>query len=481
MAKRELARRHFINFCEYVYPGYKRNWHIDLLADALERTITGEIRFLLVEMPPRHSKSIHVSQMFPAYVMGRDKDVPVIVASYSGDLATDHGRETRNLIDSQEYKNVFPGTSLAPDSQAKGKWHTNGKGSYNALGVGGSATGKGARYFVIDDPFKDREEADSEVVRESRYKWYRSVARTRLTPDGSMIIMHTRWHDDDLIGRLVKDGEDWVDYFDFVQGTKTAKWVRLRLPAIAEHDEVYRKEGESLWPQQFDLSELADIKKTLGSYEWSALYQQNPIDSENQEFRKQWFLPIDWHEVRKKHTRNFLTIDTAISKKASADFTAVVRNYVDRANKWHIASQRYKISPTELIDLLFKLYDEEKYEKIGIEKTIYLDAIKPFLDDEMRKRNKFLPIVELTHNETQKETRIRSLIPRYESKSVFHIEKENLDLEEELLRFPKGTHDDLADALAYQSQIAQPPEYISPADALSRYNERNRNLRNNAR
>ena len=422
-------------------------------------------------MPPRHSKSIHVSQLFPAFVVGKNKDYSVIVSSYSGDLATDHGRETRNMISGQAYQNVFD-TRLAEDSSAKGKWNTNGKGAYNAVGVGGSATGKGADYFIVDDPFKDRKEADSELIREERWKWFRSVARTRLTPDGCMIVMHTRWHDDDLIGRITKE-DSWMSWEDYKDKTdykplgdeNNPKWVRMSFPAIAEQDEPYRASGEALWPARYPISELLDIKRTLGSFEWSALYQQSPIDSESQEFKKSMFLPVTRKEVFGKRTRNFITIDTAISKAASSDYTGVVRNYVCNENKWHISSQQYKISPKELIDLIFALYDEDKPEKIGIEKTIYLDAIKPFLDEEMRKRSKFLPIVELDHKQTAKEIRVRSLLPRYESKSIMHIEGENEALEEQLLRFPKGIHDDVIDALAYQSQIAQAPSFVDARQA----------------
>lgn len=459
---RELARRNLLNFNKYVYPNYKVNWHIELLCQALDLVIEGKIRFLIVEMPPRHSKSLNVSQLFPAYVVGRNKDDSVIVASYSGDLATDHGRETRNLIATQEYQNIFD-TKLAADSNAKGKWNTNGKGAYNAAGVGGSITGKGAKYFVVDDPFKDRKEADSELIREERWKWFRSVARTRLTPDGGMVLMHTRWHDDDLIGKVTRE-DDWVDYFDFLEGKK-AKWVRLTLPAIAEKDEKYRKQGEALWPGHYNLDELMSIKSDLGSYEWSALYQQNPLDEESQEFKKHWFKEVEMYEVDKFQTRRFITIDTAISEKAISDNTGITINYVNQQNFWHLKAFKIKVSPTDLIELLFTLFDSVRPEKIGIEKTIYLQAIKPFLDEEMRRRNKFLPIVELDHQQTAKELRIRGLTPRYENGSIFHIKGECKDLEEELLRFPKSVHDDVMDSAAYQSQIAEPPLY-NPVDEI---------------
>lgn len=411
----------------------------------------------MVEMPPRHSKSVHVSQLFPAYVVGKDKDTPIIVASYSSDLATDHGRETRNIVDSAEYGHLFD-TRLAPDSAAKGKWNTNGKGAYNAAGVGGSITGKGAKFFIIDDPLKDRKEADSPIVREDNWKWFRSVARTRLTPDGAIILMHTRWHDDDLIGRLTdKEGtkEDWIDYFDFLQGSK-AKWVRLRLTAIADTDELYRAKGEALWPQRYPLTELEDIKKTIGSFEWSALYQQNPVDEATQEFRRDWFRYRSWAEVQDMVTRKFATIDTAISKRDEADATGVTRNYVDLGNNWNIKCRNYRINALGVIDLIFELH-KEGFELIGIEEGIYKDAIEPFLKAEMSKRNIFPHVVTLKHNQTAKPTRIRGLIPRYETGKVFHITGECDDLEEQLLRFPKAAHDDCPDSEAYQLQVAEPP------------------------
>lgn len=458
LAKRELARRHFRYFPEYIYEGYQSNWHTELICDALERVLKGEIRFLFIEAPPRHSKSIHVSQLFPAYVVGKNKDDSVIVASYSGDLATDHGRETRNLIDSKRYQNLFA-TRLAQDSSAKGKWNTNGKGAYNAVGVGGSITGKGAEFFVIDDPFKDREEADSQIVRESRWKWLRSVARTRLSPKGAMIIMHTRWHEDDIIGRLT-DGEDkepWVDYFDYLKnGLGEAKWVRLTLKAIATEDEVYRKTGEALWPTRYPLEELQDIKASLGPYEWSALYQQLPVDEENREFKKEWFKYRPMEKVEAMRLRKFVTIDTALKDKQGSDYTGVTRNYVNDLNEWHFRADRYRLNSKGIIDLIFTLH-EEGFEKIGIEEGAFTYAVEPFLKEEMKLRQSFPNIVMLKHNGTMKEVRIRGLVPRYSLGKIFHIEGACDDLEGEALVFPKGANDDVLDSAAYQLQIAQPP------------------------
>lgn len=411
-------------------------------------------------MPPRHSKSLHVSQLFPAWAVGRDDNKSVIVSSYSGDLAVTQGRETRNILKSPEYQKVFK-TKLAADSDAKGKWNTEGKGAYNAAGVGGSITGKGADFFVIDDPLKDRKEADSQLIRDDRHKWMKSVARTRLTPKGAMIILHTRWHDDDMIGRIVAEG-DWVDYFDW-KPEIDKKWVRLSFPAIATHDEPYRKAGEALWADRgFNLKELKSIKEDIGGYEWSALYQQNPVDEDNQVFKKEWFKYREWDEVLDMSTGNYLSIDTPGKSEIveGTDYYGITFNFVDTSNKWNIMSERRKMSLKDFVDFLFTSHTNFKLDSIGIEKTAFVEGMELYLNEEMERRNHYLPIVSLKHGGTQKEKRIIGLQPRYERGGVYHIRRYNkntcVDLEEELVRFPKAVNDDASDSAAYQVQMVEP-------------------------
>jgi predicted phage terminase large subunit-like protein len=433
-------------------------WHIKELGELLDEIEKGNIRFAMVEEPPRHSKSLNVSQLFPAYFVGKDRNRSVIVASYSGELATDHGRETRNLIATQRYQNIFD-TKLASDSNAKGRWNTNGKGAYTAAGAGGSITGKGADLFVVDDPYKDRKEADSQIIREDRWAWLRSVARTRLTPTGAMLITHTRWHEDDMIGRLTNPKseykEEYVTWWEYKQG-KRAKWVLLSLPAIAIEDEEHRKVGEPLWPERYGVEELEDIKKSLGPYEFSALYQQNPVDDASREFKTEWFKTRTMDEISKMTVRRFATIDPNLKKSDQSDYCGVVRNYVNSDGQWNLKATRYRVNSKEVIDLVFLLHDEG-FEKIGIEEGAFSYVVEPFLQEEMRKRGKFPNVVPLKHNQTMKETRIRGLIPWFAGHMVYLIEGECDDLESELLAFPKGTHDDVADACAYQIQLAEPP------------------------
>lgn len=462
LARRELARRHLSNFAGYVYEDYIGGWHTEILCEALEKVERGEIRFLLIEAPPRHSKSVHVSQLFPAWIVGRNPDRSVIVASYSGDLATKHGRETRNLLQKQEYANVFK-TRLAPDSSSKSSWNTqkydqqrsqwrNAKGAYNAAGVGGSVTGKGADVAIVDDSLSGRAAAESLLVRDTLWDWYRSVFRTRLTPDGGMVVMGTRWHLDDLAGRIMEE-ESWRDYFAPDNGEK---WVRLSFMAIAEVNETHRKAGEALWPERYDLDELLAIKKSLGPYEWEALYQQRPISAETQEFKPEWYqyrTHTEVAELDRKHRT--LTIDSAVSKAESADSTGFCDNLVDSNGYWNMKAWKQKLSPDELIEQLFSMHLANEYDRIGIEEGMYLLVLKPFLDKAMRERSIYLPIVPLKHKQTQKEVRIRGLIPHYSSESVYHIEGECSELEFELSVFPNGKHDDVADATAYQPQVLE--------------------------
>jgi len=212
-----------------------------------------------------------------------------------------------------------------------------------------------------------------------------------------------------------------------------------------------------LWPERYPLSELESIKKTVGVYNWSSLYQQNPVLTENQEFKQEWIKYRKRVEVEKIKTRNFITIDTAYSEKTSSDYIGFCENYVDKENNWNLSAYKMKMNPKDFVDYLFTLQDKRSFEKIGIEKTAYLVGLKPYIDTECKKRNRFLPIVELHHNQTAKETRIRGLIPRYSSKSVYHIEGECNDLEDEMFTFPKGITDDVIDATAYQNDMAEAP------------------------
>lgn len=446
------ARQHLIDFQIATNPSYESNWHHDVIARELENIEAfgdRDYKVLLVFVPPRHGKSELCSIGFPAWYLGRNPTKEIITVSYSAELAQDFGGKTRSLVNGEAYPYIF-NISLKEDEQAKAKWRTNKGGSYTSVGVGGAITGRGANILLFDDPIKNREEAESEVYREKVWQFFTSTAFTRLEPRGVVVVILTRWHVDDLAGRILSNKEL----------SKRCKIIHF--PAIATQREIHRQVGDALWAERFNVDALTEIKNTIGPYDWESLYQGSPVLTENQEFKPQWFKYIPESQAGALSMRRFLTIDTAISKKAQADFTGFCDNRVSSQNYWHLKSWRMKLGAEELVEILFTLYrtalaNQQPYEAIGIEKTIYTDGLKPYLDMEMRRRNTFLPIVPLEHREIKKEIRIRGLVPRYAAGSIFHIEGECKALEEEMFQFPMGLHDDVLDATAYQLQLADAP------------------------
>lgn len=451
-----MARRHLLDLVTYLMPGYVINWHHKVIADALEAVERGEIKRLMIEVPPRHGKSLLSSTYFPAWYMGKHPDHEIALASYSADLAVDFGRNTRNIMRSEEYAHLFE-THLAEDSKSAGRWNTEKGGGYSAVGIGGALTGRGANLAIIDDPIKNREEADSQTYQQRVIEWFRSTLYTRLAPAGAIVLINTRWSELDLSGQLLAEEKNDGDV-----------WTRINLPAIAIEDEEQRKAGEALWADRYPVVELERIKRNVGTREWLALYQQSPVDNLTSEFRPDWFKETDLATAKSKKTGRYLTIDTALSESDSADYTGWVDNIVEGDGTWNLACKRLRINSAELINLLFLMYEEHHYNAIGIEDGIYSKAIEPFLKEEQNKRNVFLPIKKLKHGGRAKVLRIRGLIPRYEAGRIKHIKGECIDLEAELLRFPTAAHDDVADAAAYQDQLINPMSNTNADDEMLR-------------
>lgn len=239
-------------------PTYSVGRMHELICQKLEAIESGQCKRLMIFTPPRHGKSELVSKRFPAWYLGRNPDKQIISASYGSELASDFGRDVRNIIGDQLFANVFPGMGLAEDSQAKHRWHTNRGGSYVSAGVGSPITGRGADILNIDDPVKDRASAESAIIRESIWAWYKSTAHTRLMPGGSVILTMTRWHEDDLAGRLIE-----------AQKTGGDQWDILCLPAFDEHQ-------RALWPERYDEEALNQKRRSMGEQDFGSLYMQDP-------------------------------------------------------------------------------------------------------------------------------------------------------------------------------------------------------------
>lgn len=451
----------FAEYCIAIDQNYNLEWfHEEVskkLEDGYKRLLAGEDVRIMFFMPPRHGKSDMTTQKFPSWILGKHPDTSVMISSYSDELATDFGQKTRDIMQTPEYQVMFP-TRLRADAKARGKWLTEEGGGYTAVGVGGALTGRGFKVGIIDDPFKNREEADSPVIRESRYKWYQSTFSTREEGNSMIIFILTRWHDDDLAGRVLRENQ-----LAMKNGEPHKRWEIIEYKAIATKDDEHRKEGEALWPDKFPLKKLLEKKSEMGPYEFSALYQQNPVDEENRKFKSEWMQYRDYSEVSKLNTFNVMTIDPRGKDdiKLGKDYIGVTINFVDSENNWNIISYRAKLSAKDMLDLMFTNWDKYNLDRIGIEDNQFYQGLKYNIEDECRRRNVHLHIEELKTGGTQKELRIEALVPRYNNGTIYHLTQNGqnlcLDLEDELAMFPKATNDDASDSLAYQTQIAMTP------------------------
>lgn len=286
--RQELARRTLLTFTEHTFPGYEVNWHHRVVARQLDRVLTGEVRRLMLLLPPQNGKSEMVSRRFPAYVFGRRPNTRFVACSYSASLAQDMSRDVQKIMSTTEYQALFPRTRLATgrddEIRTQGQFEIVGhRGHYVAAGVGGSITGKTLDIGVIDDPIKNRAEAESQVYRDNVWAWYTSTFATRQFGDqGAIVIALTRWHEDDMAGRLLKLARENPD---------ADQWEVVSFPAVADVVRVGdpRQVGEVLWPAKYPIEELHRRKAGMGSYDWAALYQQQPAPPGGGMFQRAWF------------------------------------------------------------------------------------------------------------------------------------------------------------------------------------------------
>lgn len=410
------ARESLLGFTEYTNPAYQRARHHELIAAKLEAVERGEIDRLMIFMPPRHGKSELASKRFPAWCLGRNPKRQIIAASYNSDLANDFGRNVRNIVAEPEFGQVFPGVGLAPDSQAANRMNTNHGGAYVAAGVGTAVTGRGAHIALIDDPFKDREEADSERRRQMVWDWYRSTLYTRLMPGGAVVLVQTRWHEADLAGMLLEQEPD--------------QWDVLELPAIDNN-------GEALWPEWYDKPALERIKATIGPREWSALYQQRPQPDEGTFFQRDWFR--EW--TRLPDCRFYGTSDYAVTD-GGGDYTVHRVWGIDAAGDvYRVDGWRGQTTADVWIERKLDLIRKWKPLCWFGEGGVIQKAIEPMLRRSMRDRGLYCRL-EWLPSIADKPTRARSF-QAYASMGKIHFER-GADLSEFLV-FPAGKHDDDVD------------------------------------
>jgi len=305
-----------------MYPGFEMAAHHEIIIDALEEIERGSIRRLMIFEPPRHGKSLICTCLFPAWYLGRHPDRAVITATYGQELSDSFGRRVRGFVTDPRHQAIFPECQLAADSSSVGRFDTKAGGSYYAVGRGGALTGRGGNLVVVDDPLKDREEANSETTRRGLHDWWNSVLYTRLQPGGAIVLVQTRWHEDDLAGRLLRE--------------QPGEWTVISLPAIAEVDEGWRKAGEALWEKQYPLTTLEQIRTAIGSSAFVSLYQQRPVPAGGGVFKREWF--GTYRETPPSFKKVVQSWDTAFKKGIENDYSGV--HDLGRNPKWLLLAAR---------------------------------------------------------------------------------------------------------------------------------------------
>lgn len=430
----DYAFSRLIAYAAYQWPGYKDARHHRMIARKLEAVERGEIKRLMIFMPPRHGKSMLASEFFPAWYMGRNPDHYVIASTYAQDLADDFGRKVKAQIADPSYQAIFPGVKLAEDSQSVKRFHIEGggtevstsqRGAYYAVGVGGPLTGRGAHLLLIDDPVKNREEADSEVARRRIKDWYTSTAYTRLMPGARIVVIQTRWHEDDLSGWLLEEH-------------KHEGWDVLSLPAIVG--------DEALWPEQYSKESLERIKQAVGSRDWSALYQQSPAPESGDYFKREWFR---YYDEAPQYLQIYGASDYAVTSKGG-DYTVHGVFGVDRNDDVYLLDLwRQQATSDVWVDAFLDLVAKHKPIQWAEEQGQIIKSLDPFINKRSQERGIYVAREQFT-SLTDKASRAQAIRGRIaQGKVKFPRNAPWLaDLEREMLTFPVGVNDDMVDVLS---------------------------------
>jgi len=434
MLEKERARNTFMGFVERVWPEFISGRHHKIMAQAFERVARGECKRLIINMPPRHTKSEFASYLLPAWFLGKYPNKKIIQSSNTGELAVGFGRKVRNLVDTEVYREIFPELTLQQDSKAAGRWNTSKGGDYFAIGVGGTVTGKGANVLIIDDPHSEQEAAlaaSNPEVFDKVYEWYTSGPRQRLQPGGAIVIVMTRWAQRDLTGQVLKAAHN--------RGGE--QWEVIEFPAIMPS-------GNPVWPEFWSLGELEALRMELPNSKWQAQYQQNPIGNESAIVKRDWWKW--WEQERPPECEYILqSWDTAFEKTQRADYSAgttwgVFYNDEDHSLPNIILLNTYKkrVEWVQLKKDVFNEYEEWEPDSVIVEKK----ATGAPLIYELRAMG--IPVQEYTPSRGQdKIARLNSVSDIIASGKVWVPRTAWAEeLVDEVAAFPSGEHDDLVDA-----------------------------------
>ena len=442
------VKTNFLSFVKKMWPDFIEGSHHQTIADKFNRLATGELTRLIINMPPRHTKSEFASFFLPAWMIGQNPKLKIIQATHTAELAVGFGRKTKHLIDSEDYQKIFK-TRLQEDSKAAGRWNTSEAGEYFAVGVKGAVTGRGADLLIIDDPHSEQD-VYSPTAFEKAYEWYTSGPRQRLQPGGRIVLVMTRWSTKDLTAQLVNAG---------AKEAKADQWEVIEFPAIMNS-------GKPVWPEYWSLEDLEAVKASAGIAKWSAQYMQNPTSEEGAIIKREWWK--DWDKDYMPSLQHVIqSYDTAFMKKETADYSAITT--------WGVFRET-EDSPEQLI-LLDAIKDrlefpdlrrvaKEQYDYWQPE-TVLVEAKASGLPLTYELRQMGIPVVNFTPSKgNDKHTRVNAVAPLFESGMIWAPRDKNFAQEviEECAAFPYGDHDDLVDSMTQavlrfrQGGLIQHPE-----------------------
>ena len=445
--KQEANQNDFLSFVKVVWPDFIQGYHHKIYAEKLNRVANGELKRLIVNMPPRHTKSEFASHLFPAFFMGRHPKAKLIQTTHTGELSIRFGRKTKNLLESDEYAKVFPNVTLATDSKAAGRWESNHGGEYFAAGVGGAITGRGADLLVIDDPHSEQD-ALSPTVLDSHYEWYTSGPRQRLQPGGAIVLVMTSWSVKDLTGRLLEaqGKEEMAD-----------QWEIVEFPAILNE--------KPMWGNFWDMDNLNKVKASIPLTKWNAQWMQNPTSEEGALIKREWWKK--WEEDKIPELKYIIqSYDTAYSKKETADYSAITTWGIfkpsddDRESLILLDAKRGRWNFPELKKIAMEEYKYWEPEAILIEAK----ASGLPLTHELQKAG--IPVINFTPSKgNDKHSRVNSVAPLFESGAIWAPNKKFAEeVIEECAAFPFGDNDDYVDSTTQALMRYRQGYYVSLKD-----------------
>lgn len=434
---KKKAKEDFISFVNLMWPSFISGRHHQKMASAFERVASGELKRLIINMPPRHTKSEFASYLLPAWFLGKYPEKKVIQTAHTAELAVGFGRKVRNLIQSEDFQNVFSGITLSSDSKAAGRWNTNKRGDYFAIGVGGAVTGKGADLLIIDDPHSEQDAQQGQFnpeVYDRVYEWYTSGPRQRLQPGGAIIVVMTRWSLRDLTGQIMKS-----------TGNKKGmdEWEVIEFPAIMPS-------GKPLWPEFWSMDELDALRAELPPSKWNAQYQQNPTSEEGALIKREWWR--EWDRPNPPPCEIILqSWDTAFLKTQRSDYSACTTWGVfyhpddtgrSQPNLIMLDAYKEKLEFPDLKRAAYEKYMEYEPDQMIVEKK----ASGAPLIFELRAMG--IPVTEFTPSRGQdKIARANAVTDLFASGSIWHPPTQWAhEVIEECAAFPSGEHDDYVDS-----------------------------------